>query len=137
VAASGVADRIRIHRVDPYGLPRLAASGDIVVTIADTDSSPSSLLEAMASGNAMVGGWCASIDEWLAPREGAEMVQPRDEDALVAALDRLLSDPDLRARYAERNVEIVRSRVSESAPAMEELYRSLVDAYERSPGRAS
>jgi glycosyltransferase involved in cell wall biosynthesis len=65
------------------------------------------------------------------------MVQPRDEDALVAALDRLLSDPDLRARYAERNVEIVRSRVSESAPAMEELYRSLVDAYERSPGRAS
>jgi len=65
------------------------------------------------------------------------MVQPRDEDALVAALDRLLSDPDLRARYAERNVEIVRSRVSESAAAMEKHYRSLVDAYERSPGRAS
>jgi glycosyltransferase involved in cell wall biosynthesis len=137
VAASGVSDRIRIHRVDPDGVPRLAASGDVVVTIADTDSSPSSLLEAMASGNPMIGGWCASIDEWLAPGEGAEMVQPRDEDALVAALDRLLSDPDLRARYAERNVETVRSRVSESAPAMEQLYRSLVDAYGRSPGRAS
>jgi L-malate glycosyltransferase len=137
VAASGVSDRIRIHRVDPDGVPRLAASGDIVVTIADTDSSPSSLLEAMASGNPMIGGWCASIDEWIAPGEGAEMVQPRDEDAVAAALHRLLSDPQLRARYAKRNVEIVRARVSESAPAMEELYRSLIDAYARSPGGAS
>ncbi|HET6847968.1 MAG TPA: glycosyltransferase family 4 protein [Gaiellales bacterium] len=137
VAASGVADRIRIHRVDPDGLPRLAASGDIVVSIADTDSSPSSLLEAMASGNPMIGGWCASIDEWIGPGEGAEMVQPRDEDALAAALDRLLSDPELRARYAQRNVETVRARVSESAPAMEELYRSLIAAYAGSPGGAS
>src|SRR5262249_50321984 len=86
ISGSGVADRIRIHRVDPDGLPRLAASGDIVVSIADTDSSPSSLLEAMASGNPMIGGWCASIDEWIGPGEGAEMVQPRDEDALAAAL---------------------------------------------------
>src|SRR5690349_22452883 len=28
---------IRLHRVDPDGLPRLAASGDIVVSIANTD----------------------------------------------------------------------------------------------------
>ena len=138
VAESGFADRIRIHRVDPDGLPRLAASGDIVVSIADTDSSPSSLLEAMASGNPMIGGWCASIDEWIGPGEGAEMVQPRDEDALAAALDRLLSDPELRARYAERNAEVVRVRVAESAPAMEELYRNLMAAQAgKSPGGAS
>ena len=138
VAASGVADRIRIHRVDPDGLPRLAASGDIVVSIADTDSSPSSLLEAMASGNPMIGGWCASIDEWIGPGEGAEMVQPRDEDALSAALDRLLSDSRLRERYAARNVEVVRERVSESAPAMERLYRTLIAQHAgKSPGRCS
>jgi glycosyltransferase involved in cell wall biosynthesis len=126
VAASGVADRIRIHRVDPDGLPRLAASGDIVVSIADTDSSPSSLLEAMASGNPLIGGWCPSIDEWIQPGEGAEMVQPRDEDALAAALDRLLAEPALRERYAARNVETVQARVAESAPAMEQLYRRLI-----------
>jgi len=138
VAESGFADRIRIHRVDPDGLPRLAASGDIVVSIADTDSSPSSLLEAMASGNPMIGGWCASIDEWIGPGEGAEMVQPRDEDALAAALDRLLSDPELRARYAERNAEVVRVRVAESAPAMEELYRRLIaEQAGKPPGGAS
>ena len=124
--ATGLGDRIRLHRVDPEGLPRLAASGDIVVSIASTDSSPSSLLEAMASGNPIIGGWCASIDEWIQPGEGAEMVEPRDEDALAAALDALLSDPALRQRYADRNVRVVRERVAESAPALEQLYRRLI-----------
>ncbi|MDX6522871.1 MAG: hypothetical protein QOI17_384 [Gaiellales bacterium] len=126
IVDAGLGEAIRIHRVDPDGLPRLAASGDIVVSIADTDSSPSSLLEAMASGNPLVGGWCASIDEWIGPGEGAEMVQPRDQDALAAALDRLLSDAALRERYAERNLRVVRERVAESAPALEALYRRLI-----------
>ena len=104
-------------------------SGDIVVSIANTDSSPSSLLEAMASGNPLVGGWCPSIDEWIGPGEGAEMVQPRDEEALAAALDRLLADGALRERYAERNLRIVRERVAESAPAMEALYRRLISEH--------
>ncbi len=66
------------------------------------------------------------------------MVQPRDEDALAAALDRLLSDPELRARYAERNAEVVRVRVAESAPAMEELYRRLIaEQAGKPPGGAS
>jgi hypothetical protein len=54
------------------------------------------------------------------------MVQPRDEQALAAALARLLSDAPLRERYAQRNIETVRARVAESAPAMEQLYRRLI-----------
>jgi glycosyltransferase involved in cell wall biosynthesis len=126
VEAAGLGDRIGMHRVDPDGLPRLAASGDVVVSIANTDSSPSSLLEAMASGNPLIGGWCPSIDEWIGPGEGAEMVAPRDEAALAAALDRLLSDPQLRERYARRNMAVVRERVAESGPALEALYRRLI-----------
>jgi glycosyltransferase involved in cell wall biosynthesis len=92
----------------------------------------------MASGNPLVGGWCASIDEWIGPGEGAEMVQPRDRDALAAALDRLLSDASLRERYAQRNLRIVRERVAESAPALEALYRRLIAEHAGSSrGRAS
>ena len=54
------------------------------------------------------------------------MIEPRDEDALVEALDKLLADEGLRGRYAARNLEVVRTRVGESAPAMEALYRRLV-----------
>ena len=126
VAELGLGDVVRFHRVEPEHLPVLAASGDVVVSIADTDSSPSSLLEAMASGRPMVGGWCPSIDEWIEQGEGAEMVPPKDEDAVLAALRTLLADEDLRRTYGERNRRVVQERVAESAPALEGLYRKLI-----------
>ena len=125
VAELGLGELVRFHRVEPHELPPLAASADLTVSIADTDSTPSSLLEAMASGQPMIGGWCASIDEWIQPGEGAEMISPKDEDALVEALRKLLRDPELRQRYGVRNAEITQQRVAESAPALEKLYREL------------
>lgn len=125
VAERGLGELVRFHRVEAKDLPPLAASADLAVSIADTDSTPSSLLEAMASGQAMIGGWCASIDEWIGPGEGAEMIDPKDEDALVAALLKLLRDPALRTRYGTRNAELTQQRVAESGPALEALYRDL------------
>ena len=104
----------------------LAASGDVVVTIASTDSSPSSLLEAMASGRPIVGGWCPSIDEWILPGEGAEMVECRDVAAVASAVTRLLRDPALRRAYGERNARVAADRVAESGPALETVYRELI-----------
>ncbi len=127
VADLGLGELVRFHRVEAPELPPLVASADLTVTIADTDSTPSSLLEAMASGQPMIGGWCPSIDEWIGPGEGAEMIETKDEDALVAALLKLLRDPELRRRYGARNAELTRRRVAESAPAMEALYRELVE----------
>ena len=126
VAELGLGEVVRFHRVEPEDLPVLAASGDVVVSIADTDSSPSSLLEAMASGRPLVGGWCPSIDEWIEQGEGAEMVPPKDEDAVLSALRTLLADEALRRSYGERNSRVVRERVAESAPALESLYRDLM-----------
>jgi L-malate glycosyltransferase len=122
----GLGELVRFHRVEPQGLPPLVASADVTVTIADTDSTPSSLLEAMASGQPIIGGWCPSIDEWIGPGEGAEMVSPKDEEAVFQALLRLLRDPALRESYGRRNAEVARSRVVDSAPALESLYRELV-----------
>ena len=127
-------DLVRFHRVEPEGLPRLAASADVVVTIADTDSSPASLLEAMASGRALIAGWCPSIDEWVGPGEGAEMVECRDEDAVYAALVKLAGDAELRAAHGERNRRVVRARLDETGPALVEVYRALI-AGDRPPPR--
>jgi glycosyltransferase involved in cell wall biosynthesis len=131
----GLEDLVRFHRVEPEQLPVLVASGDVVVTIADTDSSPSSLLEAMASGRPIVGGWCPSIDEWIRPGEGAEMVECRDVDAVAAALIKLLGDPDLRRAYGDRNAAVVAERVAESGPALELIYRELIAGRTPPPSR--
>jgi glycosyltransferase involved in cell wall biosynthesis len=133
VGELGLGEVAVFHRVDPEQLPELAASGDLVVSIASTDSSPASLLEAMASGEPLIGGWCPSIDEWIRPGEGAEMVECRDEDALTEALLRLIRDPELRQSYGERNARVARERVSETGPELEAIYRSLIAG--RTPAR--
>lgn len=109
-------------------LPALVASADVLVAMTRSDSTPSSLLEAMASGLPAVCADAPSIDEWLAPGEGGEIVPQRDVAALEQALLRVLHDPDLRSRYGDRNRREVAARVPVEGPgpALERLYRRLL-----------
>jgi len=124
----GIRPLVAFHRAELDELPALYASADVLVTLARSDSTPASLLEAMASGLPAVCGIAPSIDEWVAQDEGAELVPCRDVDAVAAALGRLLADPALRRRYGERNARVVRERIADPGQALEELYRELVPA---------
>ena len=121
-------DRVAFHRLHARDLPPLVATADVVVSIANSDSTPPSLLEAMASGRAMVCADAASIDEWVRSGEGAEIVPVRDEPATAEAILRLLQDESLRKSYGERNQRVVRDLVGDPAPELDRLYRELVAA---------
>jgi glycosyltransferase involved in cell wall biosynthesis len=123
----GVRDRTVVEQVAHADLPRVVAAADIAVTIADTDSTPASLLETMASRLPVVAGRAPSIDEWVDQGEGAELIDGRSEDAVADALRKLVGDPELRRRYGERNERVVRERLSEPGPALEALYRELLN----------
>jgi glycosyltransferase involved in cell wall biosynthesis len=122
----GLEDRVAMHFAAPDELPELCASADLGVSIASTDATPASMVESMASRLPMIMGDCVTIDEWITQGEGGEVVQPRDEDGLYAALVKLLRDPDLRARYGERNERVVRERLPPPGPALERVYRELL-----------
>ena len=117
---------VAFHRVEHDELPTLIASTDLAVTIQTTDSAPPSLLECMASGLPVVAGYAPSIDEWVEQGEGAEMVECRDEDAVVEALLRLTRDPELRRRYGERNLREVHARFGDPTAQLEQVYREAV-----------
>jgi L-malate glycosyltransferase len=119
-------DRVAQVFARPDELPTYAASADIGVSIASTDATPASMIESMASRLPMVMGDAVTIDEWITPGEGGEVVQCREEDAVTEALLKLLRDPDLRARYGERNERVVRERLGDPGEQLEELYRRLV-----------
>jgi glycosyltransferase involved in cell wall biosynthesis len=119
-------DRVAQHFAPPDELPELCASADIGISIASTDATPASMIESMASGLPMVMGEAITIDEWITQGEGGEMVDCRDEDAVTAALLRLIRDPELRARYGERNARITRERLPPPGPALVELYRDIL-----------
>lgn len=113
---------VAFHRVEQVELPALIASADFAVSIQSTDSAPPSLLESMASGLPVVAGYAPSIDEWVQQGEGAEMVECRDEDGLTAAILRLVRDPQLRRRYAERNERVVHELFGDPTAELEAVY---------------
>ena len=119
-------DRVVQMFAAPDELAELCASSDIGVSIASTDATPASMIESMASGLPMVMGDAITIDEWITPGEGGEVVDCRDEDAVTEALLKLVRDPDLRARYGERNIRVTRERLPPPGPALVDLYRDML-----------
>jgi glycosyltransferase involved in cell wall biosynthesis len=128
VGEAGVADRVHLASLGRDELPGLVAACNALVTVTSSDSTPASLLEGMASGLPVVAAAAPSIDEWVSPGDGAEIVAPRDEEATAAALLRLLRDPGLSARHGERNERVARERVPDPGRALEDLYRELLAA---------
>jgi glycosyltransferase involved in cell wall biosynthesis len=116
-------------------LPGLIASADLLVAMTRSDSTPASLLEAMASGLPAVCARAASLDEWLDHREGGLLVPQRDEDKLATAVLELLADPELRRRYGEHNRRIVTARVPPPGPQLERLYQRLLQHENDPAGR--
>jgi glycosyltransferase involved in cell wall biosynthesis len=110
-------------------------SGDVVVATSISEGFPYAVLEAMASGRAMiatdVGGVSEAIDDT------GILVPPQDEIRLADACIKLLADPKLRAALANAGRERVQSRfmVELSNERYGELYDDLVDAARR-PGGA-
>lgn len=111
--------------VPPDELPELIASADVAVTLTDSDSSPPSLLESMASGLPVVATPAASIEEWVRQGEGAELVPHGDAAAVAGALLRLARDPELRRRHGERNRRVVRERYGNPTAELEQIYREV------------
>jgi len=99
---------------------------DAVVMLAEVESSPASLLESMASGAPLICGIAPSIDEWVRQDEGAEVVPCRDVDAVAAAMLRLIREPEVGRRYAERNLREVHARFGDPGAEMERVYEELL-----------
>jgi glycosyltransferase involved in cell wall biosynthesis len=123
----GLGAAVRMHFIAPPDLPFVCAGSDVGISLASTDATPASMIESMASGLPMVMGDAITIDEWITQGEGGEVVQCRDEDAVAAALSRLLADSGLRSAYGERNVRVVRERLPEHPGVMlERVYRRML-----------
>ena len=124
----GIAEAVAFVRAEIPELPALYASADVAVSLARSDSTPASLLEAMASGLPAVCGIAPSIEEWVGQGDGAELVPCNDVGAVAAALLGLLRDPDRRHAYGERNMRVVRERIGDPGLALEQLYGELLAA---------
>jgi glycosyltransferase involved in cell wall biosynthesis len=104
-AALGIAQRIdwlgaRAHDdvVRHYRAADLFVLASRIASDGDRDGLPNVLMEAQSQGLACIATAVSAIPELIRAEETGLLVPPRDPPALAAALERLIGDPELRAR---------------------------------------
>jgi len=96
----GVTERLRlVGRVEHGDVPALLRSADVVVATPWYEPFGIVPVEAMACGRPVVGSAVGGLLDTVDDGVTGFLVPPRDSDALVAAVCRLLDDRRMRARF--------------------------------------
>jgi glycosyltransferase involved in cell wall biosynthesis len=132
----GVADRVEFRgNVERGRLPdyfreaAVAAAPSITDEYGNRDGLPNVVLEAMASGAAVVASDIPGIRNVIRHMEEGVIVPEGDVKALSGALQALLKDPELRARLGRNARRKAESELSWDVKIrqLESLYRSVVE----------
>jgi glycosyltransferase involved in cell wall biosynthesis len=101
---------------------------DVFVLSSYMENCPMALLEAMAAGVPAVSTVVGGVPE-IATDGTVQLVEPGNDAALAAAIDRLLEDPDLRERQAAsaRDRVLERFTAASSARSTLALYEELLE----------
>jgi glycosyltransferase involved in cell wall biosynthesis len=103
----------------------ILAASDVGVLSSDWEGNPLSVMEIMASGKPMIATAVGGVPELVLPGTGF-LVSAGDVVAFADAMERLVCDPDLRARMGAAGTELAQRHFSASAMARQ--YEHLYEA---------
>lgn len=127
-AEFGLANRVDLPGwVGPDRVAELIASADILVLPSFIENLPLSIIEAMASGVAVVATPVGAVPDIVRDGETGLLVPAGDVDALEAALTRLVRDGALRRRLGAAGLALHRERL-DLAPFADTMQRVWADA---------
>ena len=131
----GIADRVRFHPAVPVNeLPAWTASADIGLQLLENTSEnhyttdSNKIYEYLMAGLPVIASDFPEIRKLVETAGAGLLVNPDDQDAVTAAMKRLVDDTDLRSRLA-RNASCSRSSIS-----WEAVEHRLVDLFEKVTG---
>lgn len=106
----------------------LAQASLVVLPSYYKEGLPKVLLEAAASGRAMIASDIPGCREIVLPGRTGVLIPPRDPGALAVEVERLLADPALRARYGAAARALAESEFTEQHVVRQtlDLYRELL-----------
>lgn len=112
--------------------PFLAKASCLLLT-SDSEGTPNVILEAMASGRAVVASSVGGVGNLVADGRTGFLLPPTDEEAFCQTLGRLAGDPGLAARLGQEGRRVVEVEYAlERLPAhLAELYTAVL--YHRTP----
>ncbi len=100
IQQDGLADRVSLLDATS-DIPSLLRTADVFVQSSRWEGLPLAIIEAMMSGLPVVGTRVGGVAEVVAAGETGLLVPCQNPEALSSALNRLLHDPELRARMGE------------------------------------
>jgi glycosyltransferase involved in cell wall biosynthesis len=102
------------------------AACDLFVLASKNEGLPIALVEALALGLPVVATAVGGTPEVVTDGLEGLLVPPSNPDQLASAIERLLADPELRARMSAAATERARHfDISRSVAEMESIYRTL------------
>lgn len=121
----GVGERIRLVGFHPHP-PALLPRFEIFCLPSDFEGTPNAVLEAMAAGLPVVATRVGGIPQVIEHGVSGLLVEPRDEDALAAALRGLLRDPAKARQMGQAARQRVADELSPAVivPQLEAYYKS-------------
>jgi len=107
----GIGDQVELLPVQSQReMANLFRRSHISLSITTHDGTPNTLLEAMASGCFPIAGDIQSIREWISHGVNGLLVNPNDPNALAMAIQKVISQPEMRRQARERNLHMVKDR---------------------------
>jgi glycosyltransferase involved in cell wall biosynthesis len=91
-------------------MAKLFRRSQISVSITTHDGTPNTLLEAMACGCFPIAGDIQSLREWITSGVNGLLVDPGDPYALAMAIQKVISQPEMRTKAREENLQMVNER---------------------------
>lgn len=118
----GIEDSIFMLGALPHGqVAELMAAANVFVLPSIVESSPFTLMEAMAVGLPVVCPGAGGVSEIIEDGINGLMVPPANVDALVNAITRILNDKQLAKRLRRSGLKIVREKFSWERAARQTL----------------
>jgi glycosyltransferase involved in cell wall biosynthesis len=134
VGLLGLRDHVTFQQKTSYAeVPQDYRAADMFLTTSVSDGTPVSVLEAMASGLPCIATSVGGIPEWITDGENGILIPPVSPQAVAAALLRLSTDPDFRAKLGERAraTVLLRGRWDILMAQVEKDYEELVNTYRK------
>jgi glycosyltransferase involved in cell wall biosynthesis len=112
----GVSEHLHLAGFVPVGPALLAhyRNADLLLHTSLTEGVPGVVLEALASGLPVVATDVGGVSSALDGGDAGLLVPPRDVEAIVTAITRLVDDDELRRRLSARGLELVGGLTAES-----------------------
>jgi glycosyltransferase involved in cell wall biosynthesis len=120
-----------IGPIEPWeGVADIYRLADLAVSVPTSDSTPVSILEALACGIPVITTDLQALHEWLIPGESGLMVPLRDPQALAKAICQILADGNLADRFRKIGPTIVGTRANHQLEMqrMEDMYHQLAQS---------